>query len=161
MTRIISALVATTFLAVIASSALAKDDPALIAAAESYVRHPVSQSTLDSIWSMDNLRSGVVAQLQARGVELKSNQVEQVSRILMEELDRLRPQLETLMVKATIETYSLEEVHAFIEFYNSEIGASAMMKVGKMMMSFNQNAVPLFRQLFERLEARIGEELSK
>ena len=65
------------------------------------------------------------------------------------------------MVKATIETYSLEEVHAFIEFYNSEIGASAMMKVGKMMMSFNQNAVPLFRQLFERLEARIGEELSK
>ena len=161
MTRIISVLVATTFLAVVASSALAKDDLALRAAAESYVRHPVTQSTLDSMISMDTLRSGVVAQLQARNVELTSDQVERVSRILLEELDRLRPQLETLMIEATIETYSLEEVHAIIEFYSSEVGASAMMKIGKMMASFNQGAVPLFRQLFERLGARIGEELSE
>ena len=161
MTRMIATLAAAVFLSLVASATLAKDDRDLKAAAESYVRHPVTQRVMDSLLSMDTMRTGLVAQLQARGTELTNDQIEALSRILMEEMDRLRPQLETLMMNAAIETYTLEEIQAFIEFYGSEFGASAMMKAGKMMRSFNAGAAPLFQQLFERLGARIDAEFSK
>lgn len=155
----IAALAAAAFLTIVASPALAEDDQMLRAAAESYVRHPVTQHAMDSVMSMDTLRPGVVTQLQARGAELSSDQVEVVSQILLEELNRLRPQLETLMIEITIKIYTLEEIQALIEFNGSEYGASTMMKIGEMMRSFTVEATPLFQQLLERLGDRIEAEL--
>ena len=160
MTRKFVALAAAALLSVVASSTLAgDDDPALKAAAESYIQHPVTQQTIDSLWSIDTVRSALVAQSRAQGTELRSDQVEALTRILKEELDRLRPQFETLMTNAVIETYSLEEIQALNEFLDTNVGASAMMKSGTMMRTFNAGAAPLFQQFFERLGARIKAEL--
>lgn len=161
MTRKIAMMAVAAFLTVVAGPALADDHPALRAAVESYVRHPVTQGTLDDILSIDTLRSALVAQLQARGARLRSDQIEVVSQIAQEEFDRIRPQIETLMTKAAIETYSLEEIQAFNEFLNTDIGARAMAKAGEMMRAFTAGAGPALQQLFERLGARIEAELPK
>ncbi|MCE2482860.1 MAG: DUF2059 domain-containing protein, partial [Alphaproteobacteria bacterium] len=131
------------------------------AAVESYIRTPVILRTIADLCSMDALQSALVLQLRASGTKLRGEQVEAVARILKEELDRLRPQLMSLLTKAAIETLSLEEIQALNEFYSTSVGASAIVKTGAMMRSFNADAAPLFQQLFERLGPRIEEEFSE
>ena len=161
MIRKIATIAAAALLSVVASTALAKDDPALKAAVESYIRNPVMQRTIDDLWSIDTLQSALVLQLRASGAKFREEQVEAVARLLEEELDRLRPQLMSLLTKAAIETLSLEEIQALNEFHSTSVGASATVKTGAMMRSFNADAAPLFQQLFERLGPRIKEEFSE
>ena len=146
-------------MAVVASPALAQDDPALKAAVESYVGHPVTQRTLDGLWSMETLRSHLVTQFHARNVKLRSDQMETATQIVLEELHRLRPQLESLMVDAAIETFSLEEIQALNDFLNTEFGASATLKMDSYVQSFNAGFAPMSRELFERVSSRVDSEL--
>ena len=161
MTRKFAALAAAALLSVVvASSTLAgDDDTALKTAVESYIRHPVTQSVLDDMLSLDMTRSHLVTHLQAQGTILRNDQIEVLTRIGQEELHRIRPQLDTLMINALIETYSLEEIQALNDFYETEAGESAMSKSGSFMQSFNAGFAPMFRQALERLGARIKAEL--
>ena len=162
MTRTIAALAAAVLLlAQQAGPSLAKDDAALKAAAETYVRHPVVQKTLDDMWSVDTIRSALVVQLQAGGTKLRDDQVETLTRILHEELNRLRPRFQVLMTNAVMENYALEEIRALNGFLETEVGARAMAKSGSMMRSFNAGAGQTLRGLFERLSARMKAELPK
>ena len=155
MTRMIAAVAAAAFLSFAASSALAKDDPELRAAAESYIQHPITQGVLDSMSSVETMRSGLVSHLKAEGTTLSSDQIELLSRILQEEFARIRPQFETALTNAAIETYSLKEIQALNEFYSSDVGASAMMKSGMLMRSFNAGAASIPQEFYKRLDARI------
>ena len=160
MTRTIAALAAVLLLAATGPS-LANDDPAPKAAAEAYVRHPVVQKMLDDMWSVDTIRSALVVQLQAGGTKLRDDQVETLTRILHEELNRLRPRFQVLMTNGVMENYALEEIRALNGFLETEVGARAMAKSGSMMQSFNASAAPMFRSMFERLGARMKAELPK
>ncbi len=155
MIRKIAALAVTASLLLAVGGALAKDDPELRAAAESYIQHPITQGVLDSVTSVETMRSSLVSHLQAEGTTLSNDQIETLSRILQEEFDRIRPKFETAMTKAVIEIYSLKEIQALNEFYSSDVGASAMMKTGMFMRSFNAGAAPILREFYERLDARI------
>ena len=159
MTRKIAMMAAAAFLTVIAGAALAEDDAALRAAAERHIRHPVTQSVMDSVLSLDTTRSHLVAQLRAQGMTLQDDHIEALSQIVQQELDRIRPQMETLMTDAAIETYSLEEMQALNAFYDTEFGASAAAKTGSFMQSFNAGAAPVFRQMLKRVADRIAAEL--
>ncbi len=159
MTRIIAAIAGSALLVVVASSALADDDAALKAAAKSYVGHPVTQRVVDDAISVDMLRSFIELQLQMQGTQLRDDQAEALTRIIQEELQRMRPQLEGLLTTAVSETLTLEEIQAFNDFLNTELGASVMLKSNLLMQSFAADAGPLLNQMFERLGTRLESEL--
>ena len=161
MTRMIAALAAAAFLLAAAGPSLARDDAALKSAAAAYVRHPVVQKTMDDIWSVDTMRSALLAQLTARGTKLRNDQLETLTRIVHEELNRVRPQFEAVMTNAVVANYTLGEIRALNRFLNTELGARAMAKTGRTMQFFNASAVPMLRSMFERLGARVKTELPK
>lgn len=146
---------------IIGNPAFSKDDPALKASVEAYIQHPVTQQTLDDLLSADTMQSLIAAQLQARNMTLRSDQTEVLTHIVYEEIKRLRPKLETAMADAALETYSLEEIQAFMDFLNTEYGAKAMVKTGKMQRVFSANSSQLLQQLFQRLGTRIDKEIPK
>ena len=156
MTRTIAAIAAAALL--LAAPSLARDDAALKAAAGAYVRHPVVQQMIDGMWSSETMRSSVVAQMRASGKALRDDQIDTLTRIVREELARLRPEFETLMENAVFETYALEEIRALNRFIDTELGARAMAKSGAMMQSFNAAAAPMLRGMFKRMGARIKAE---
>lgn len=161
MIRNISLMLVAAFLSVVANPAVAEDNPALRTAAENHVRHPVTQDALDGIVSIDTLRSYLVIASQASGTQLESDEVEALTRSLKEAFDRIRPELETLMVNAAIDTYTLDELQALNEFYDTAAGASAMMKADIFTQSFSVGAVPLFQQMFDKLNAQSEEQIAK
>ena len=158
MTRTIAAVAAAALLLAASAPALARDDATLKAAAGAYVRHPVVQEMIDGMWSSETMRSAVVAQMRAHGKTLSDDQVDTLTRIVREELARVRPQFETLMENAVFETYSLGEIRALNRFIDTELGARAMAKSGAMMQSFNAAAAPMMRGMFKRMVARIKAE---
>lgn len=160
MTRTIAALAAAALM-LTAGPSLARDDAALKTAAEAYVGHPVVQQMLDDMWSADTMRSALVAQLKARGAKLRNDQVEALTRIVHEELNRIRPQFEAALTSAVVANYTLGEIRALNRFLNTELGARAMAKTARTMQSFNASSVPMLRSMFERLGARVKTELPK
>lgn len=161
MTRTIAALAAVAMLLTAAGQSLARDDAALNAAAAAYVRHPVVQKMFDDMWSVDSMRSAVVAQLQAHGKNLRDDQVEILSRIVHEELNRVRPRFETLMTKVVVETFALEEIRALNRFLDTKLGGRAMAKTGGMMRSFYAAAGPMLGKMSRRVVTRVEAELSE
>ena len=161
MTRTIAAVAATALLLAASAPSFAKDEAALKAAAAAYVRHPVVQQMIDGMWSGDTMRSALVAQMRARGRTLNDDQVDTLTRIVREELARVRPQFETLMENAVFETYALDEIRALNRFIDTELGARAMAKSGAMMQSFNAAAAPMMRGMFKRMGARIKAEFTE
>ncbi len=158
MTRIVAALAATAMLLTAAPS-LARDDAALKAAAAAYVRHPAVQRMLDDTWSADTMRAAIVAQLKAHGKTLRGDQVETLTRIVHEELSRVRPQFETLMTDAVLATFALEEIRALNRFLDTELGARAITKTGSMMRSFYARGAPLLGKMSRRIVVRVQAEL--
>ena len=156
MIRTVAAIAAAAVL--LAAPAFARDDAALKAAAGAYVRHPVVQQTIDGMWSGETMRSALVAQMRASGRTLRDDQIDTLTRIVREELARLRPQFETLMENAVFETYALDEVRALNRFIDTGPGARAMAKSGAMMRTFNAAAAPMMRGTFKRMVARIAAE---
>ena len=164
MIRNISLMLVAAFLSVVANPAAAEDNPALRTAAENHIRHPVTQHALDGILSIDTLRSHLVFASQASGTQLESDEVEALealTRSLKEEFDRIRPELETLMVNAAIDTYTLDELQALNEFYDTAAGASAMMKAHIFTQSFSVGVVPLVQQMFTKLNAQSEAQIAK
>lgn len=161
MIRKIATLAAAALLSVVASATVAKDDPGLEAAVEAYLRSAVMQRMMDDMWSIDTLRSMLVLQLRAQGADLRGEQIEALTRILKEELERSRPQLMSVLRRVSIETFSLDEVQALNEFYSTSIGASAVLKAGAVMRSFSAAAAPEMQRLFKRLSSRLEAEFPK
>lgn len=159
MTRTVAALAAVAFLLAAAGPSLARDDAALKSAAEAYVRHPAVQHMLDDTWSVETMRSAIVAQLKAHGKSLRGDQVEALTRIVHEELNRIRPQFEALLTDAVVETFALEEIRALNRFLGTELGARAMTKTGSMMRSFYARGAPLLGRMSRRIVSRVQAEL--
>ena len=158
MTRTIAALAAAALLLTAAPS-LARDDRALKSAAEAYVRHPAVQRMLDDTWSVETMRSAIVAQLKAHGKSLRGDQVETLTRIVHEELSRIRPQFEALLTDAVIEAFVLEEIRALNRFLDTDLGARAMTKTGSVMRSFYARGAPLLGGMSRRIVSRVQAEL--
>ena len=159
MTRTLAVLAAAA--ALLAAPARAADDAALKAAAAAYVRHPVVQRTIDGMWSADTVQAMLTAVVRAQGLALRPGQTEALTRILGEEFARIRPRFEALLADAAVETYSAAELGALVAFYDTELGASATVKSGRVMRSFNARAAPVLRGLFKRLGERVRTELAE
>ena len=128
MPRTVAAIAAATAL-LLTAPAFARDDAALKAAADAYVRHPVVQQMIDGMWSGDTMRSALVAQMRARGRTLRDDRIDALTRIVREELARLSPQIWTSMVDAVVKNYTLGEIRALNRFIDTGLGTRAVAKL--------------------------------
>ena len=148
-----SALLLTIFLA---TSAHAQDD-ALAAAAKAYVEGPVQQKLMNDMLSPE----AMLAQMGAIAGQLTPEQLELVTNIMVEEIATIRPQMEAAMIEGAIQTFTVEEITALNDFYNSDVGASAAAKIQPYMQATLGSMTPALRQMQGNISERIQAELSQ
>lgn len=154
MTRI--AIIAAA--ALFAAPAVAQEDQAnLRQAADSYVESRAMQTTIDEILSTDTF----VAQLQATGAQLTDEQIRTIAGIIDEEFEDVRPELESAMTTAAADAFTLEELEALNEFYESAAGQSVAEKMQPFMQSFYQEIGPTLRDTQQEIAMRVQEEMSQ
>lgn len=125
-------------------------------AAQRYIESDGVQQMMDGMFSPEMLTSMMEAQA---GGQIPPEEMEEISRIVSDVLEESRPTMEEAMVTATAETFTLPEIEAQIEFYQSPEGASVMSKMQPFMAAFNEEAAPAMQSMQEELMTRISEAL--
>ena len=131
-------------------------DAELREAAQRYIESDGVQQMMDGMFSPEMLTSMMEAQA---GGQIPPEEMEEISRIVSDVLEESRPAMEEAMVTATAETFTLPEIEAQIEFYQSPEGASVMSKMQPFMAAFNEEAAPAMQSMQQELMTRISEAL--
>ena len=136
----------------LASPGFAQD---VTAAAEAFVRSPVQQKLIDDMLSPEVL----MAQMQGMAQQLPPEQLEKLVAIITDELNTVRPAMETAMIEGASQAFSIEEIEAMTEFYNSPLGASAMGKMTPYMQQTMGALGPELQQMQQNIIQRVQAEL--
>ena len=142
-----------------AKPASADDETDLRAVSEAYIQHPVMQQMLDEILSEETMRSIVAPQIQGVEGALGDDALEALIIIIAEEVARIRPKLEALMITAATQTFELDEIQALKSLLDTDAGARAMLKSGTFTQVFYANAGTVLPELYERISDRVETEL--
>jgi len=140
-----------------ATLAQAQSETALRAAAEAYVRSDVQQQTMDAMFSPE----AIVSQMRANAPQLTEAQLAKLSTIVSEELQILRPRMETVMIETAAQTFSLSELNALKAFYETPDGRSAMLKVQPFFTTTMGNIAPELQAVQRRIAERAQKELAE
>jgi uncharacterized protein len=145
-------------IALAAAPAFAQDDPRpdALDAARGYVGSPAMQTALDELLSTETF----VAQLRASGIPLDEAQTETLATIVGEEFDEVRPELEEAMTAAAADAFTMEELEALNDFYESEEGRSIATKMSPFMQSFYEEVGPALRRTQESIAMRAQKALN-
>ena len=157
MFRTIS-LVAVLLLSV-ARPASADDEADLRAISEAYIQHPVMQQIMDELLSEETMYSMAFAEIQGLEGALAEDELEPLFNIIAEEMARMRPKMEALMVTAAIQTFELDEIQALKDFLDTDAGSRAMLKSGAFTQAFYVNSGAMLQELYERIATRVETEL--
>lgn len=139
-----------------ASTAFAQDAER-VDAATAYVNSKGQQELMDDMLSPE----GVMAQMGLVGDRVPEGKQEALALIVSEELAVLRPVMEEAMINGMAATFTLEEIEALTEFYESDVGASAIQKMNPFMARTMQQIGPQFQEMQTNLARRLQEEMSK
>ncbi len=140
----------------LAGPAVAQDDEAArITAAERYIASPSQQDMISAMFSPE----AVLGQMQAGGGGMTPEQVEIASKIVSEEIGKVRPLIENALIKAVAETFSLEQIEAVDTFYRTPEGAAVLRKTQPMMGNFWNRVGPVIRQSQKNTNERLKREL--
>ena len=126
------------------------------AAAERYVQSDAMQTMMDEMMSPDMLSDAMAAQF---GDQIPADVMDQIVAIATEEIQAIEPAMEEAMIEATAETFTLEEIEAQIEFYQSQVGASILSKMQPFMATFYEAVTPDMQQAQSRMMQRLEEEV--
>lgn len=159
MLRTIS-LVAVLLLS-FAVPASADEEADLRAISEAYIQHPVMQQMLDGLLSDETMRSMAAAQTQGLEDVLSEDEIEAILTIVLEEMTRMRPKMEALMVAAATQTFELDEIQALKNFLDTDAGARAMLKSAAFTQAVYANAGSMFQELSGRISTRVEAVLLK
>ncbi len=159
MIRTIS-LVAVLLLS-FAVPASADEEADLRAISEAYIQHPVMQQMLDGLLSDETMRSMAAAQTQGLEDVLSEDEIEAILTIVLEEMTRMRPKMEALMVAAATQTFELDEIQALKNFLDTDAGARAMLKSAAFTQAVYANAGSMFQELSGRISTRVEAVLLK
>ena len=157
MLRTISLM--TVLLLCFATPASADDEADLRAISEAYIQHPVMQQMLDGILSDDTMRSMAAAQVQGLEDTLGEDELEVLFNIIAEEMARIRPKMEALMITAATQTFELDEIQALKAFIDTDAGARAMLKTATLTQAIYDNAGTMFQDLYGRIASRVETEI--
>ncbi len=149
MIRIASAAILAVTLALPAAADEVQD------AAEAFINSPVQQKLLDDMLSPEV----AMAQLQAMAPTMPPEVAERVLEIVVDEMTAFRPQMETAMITAAAQSFTIEEIAALNEFYSSPLGASAMGKMTPYMQAAMGEMGPGMQAMQGRIMQRVQEEL--
>ncbi|MEM6593335.1 MAG: DUF2059 domain-containing protein [Pseudomonadota bacterium] len=125
-------------------------------AATAFIKSPVQQNLLDDMLSPEM----VLAQMQANaGGALSEDQISVLVRIVTEELTAIRPMMEEAMIEGAAAAFTIDEINALNEFYNSELGGSAMSKMTPYMQSTMGTLGPAIQAMQQNIARRAQEAL--
>ena len=124
-------------------------------AATAFIQSPVQQKLLNDMLSPEM----VLTQMQALASQLPADKVDVLVKIVTEELGSIRPEMETAMISGAAQAFSVEEINALTEFYNSPLGASAMGKMTPYMQQTMGSLGPSMQQMQQRIVQRVQSEL--
>ncbi len=124
-------------------------------AATAFIQSPVQQKLLDDMLSPEM----VLTQMQAVSSQLPADKVDILVKIVTEELGTIRPEMETAMIAGAAQSFTIEEINALTEFYNSPVGASAMGKMTPYMQQTMGALGPSMQQMQGRIVQRVQTEL--
>lgn len=128
---------ALTALAFLAGPGMAQD-AALMEAARSYVASPGEQAMITELLSPQ----AVVAQIQQASPGMPAEVAQIIGGIAAEELGAVRAPLETAMIQAAAQTFTLEEIKALDAFYRTPEGTSVQAKMQPFMAAAMTLATP-------------------
>ena len=157
MLRTIS-LVAVLLLS-FARPASADDEADLRALSEEYIQHPVMQQMMDELLSEETMYSMAFAHLEGIEGALAEVELEALFNIIAEEMERMRPKMEALMITAATQTFKLDEIQALKSFLDTDAGARAMLKSGTFTQVFYTSSGTMLQELYERIATRVETEL--
>lgn len=126
------------------------------AAAERHVESDAVQGMLDRMLSPELLAEALRAQV---GDQLPPEVADQIATITTEEIEAIEPQMEEAMIEATAETFTVEEIEAQMEFYQSDVGASILSKMQPFMTRFYEAAGPAMQEAQARMMQRLQEAM--
>ena len=142
-----------------ARPASADDEADLRAISKAYIQHPVMQQMLDELLSDETMHSMAFAQMQGSEGALAEDELEPLFSIIAEEMARMRPKMEALMVDAATQTFELDEIQALKSFLDTDAGSRAMLKSGAFTQAFYVNSGTMLQELYERIATRVETEL--
>ena len=122
-------------------------------AAENYVNSDSQQQILDQMLTPD----AMVEQIRAMSPGVPDDVLTGIGQIAAEEMASIRPAMEQAMVEAAVETFTLEEIVAVHEFYETPEGASVMQK----MQPYMQRAMTMLAPEMQEAQQRIMERGSE
>ena len=155
--RKIKIALAAAWLSVSASAFAADDDRA--EAARTYVETPTVQKMMDGMFS-PQMANAMITNLVSQGKSTEEQRVK-ASEIVSQELQRVRSQVLDIMVNATAETFTLEEIKALTAFYGSQEGQSIAAKMQPFMAQYLQQIGPVLQQAQSSIAQRVRDEIGQ
>lgn len=124
-------------------------------AASAFINSPVQQKLLDDMLSPQM----VLTQMQSVSAQLPPDKVNVLVKIVTEELDNIRPKMEAAMIEGAAKAFTIKEIEALTEFYNSPLGSSAMGKMTPYMQQTMGSLGPSMQQMQGNIVRRVQSEL--
>jgi len=118
------ALVAATLF----SSTAFAQDAELIEAATEYANLPGVQKMIDDTFAPATFANQIRASLPP-SMGVTQEQLDELGQLMAEKLSLLRPEMEQAMITGAARHFTLEEINALSEFYQSPLGSSIMTKM--------------------------------
>ncbi len=132
---------ALAFATALALSPLAATAQSVEELARDYAALPAVQEMMSAMFSPEASAAQIAATLPP-GMELTEQQLTDLGTLLSEELIDFQPRLEVLMIEGMINTFTVEEMQAMIEFYSSDVGRSILVQTQPMFTSIMTQLAP-------------------
>ena len=161
MRHLKTALIAASIaLAPIASGSIAQaQDAERMAAAQKYLETPTVQKMMDDMLSPQFV-SAMLQQMQM-AANVTDDQRDKLAKILSEEFDKIRPEMERIMLESTAAHFTVKEIEALTAFYNSEEGAAIAQKMQPYMGQAMQQMIPLMQSMQQGFVQRVQAEMGQ
>ncbi|MCV6593659.1 MAG: DUF2059 domain-containing protein [Silicimonas sp.] len=128
--------------------------------AQAYNDLPAVQQMMEAMFSAE----GMAAQFRAGlppGMQVTDEQALRVGAVMSETMVGLQPKMEALMIEATAEVFSEDEIRAMIDFYSSEHGAQILLKTQPMFQKVMSELTPSIMQAMAAKQGEIAKILSE
>jgi len=124
-------------------------------AATAFINSPVQQKLLNDRRNPEMVQT----QMQALSEQLPADKVQVLVNIVNEELGSIRPEMETAMIEGAAQAFTIDEITALTDFYNSPLGSSAMGKMTPYMQQTMGALGPSMQAMQQRIVQRVQTEL--
>lgn len=120
-----------------------------------YVNSPAMLTMMDDLFSAEAMSNQFQQMAQAQGFSVSKGKLYQISTLFADQMAGLRPKMMESLLSDGAATFTLEEIEALAEFYNSPIGTSVMAKMQPFMDRSMQTVMPEIMQTQQTLMPQV------